>query len=274
MFVSNSLKHHGLQHARLPCPSLSPTKVCIVKAVVFSSSHIWMWELDHKEGWALKNDAFELWCWRRLLMVPWIAKKSNQSILVNSKGNQPWIFIGRTDPEAEAPILWPLDANSRLIGKDRDAGKTESKRRGRQSMRWLDSITDSIDVNLSKLQEIVKDREAWHPAVHGVTKSWMWLSNWTTATKVEGGRCGRARSGKLLASKSEDESVFIPLPGQHAHCKEVSAEESGEDFCYSSKKLKPWLCTESAVGEQLSSGGLPVKFSVIIYDVWKITPTG
>ena len=103
---------------------------------------------------------------------------------VNPKGNQPWIFIGRTDPEAEAPILWPLDANSRLIGKDRDAGKTESKRRGQQSMRWLDSITDSIDVTLSKLQEIVKEREAWHPAVHGVTKSWTWPSLWTTTSET------------------------------------------------------------------------------------------
>ena len=78
--------------------------------------------------------------------------------------------------EAEAPILWPFDANSRLTGKDCDAGKTESKRRGWQSMRWLDSITDSIDVNLSKPQEIAKDREDQHPAVHGVTKSWTGLS--------------------------------------------------------------------------------------------------
>ena len=137
--------------------------------------------MDHKEGWVLKNCGFWVVVLEKTLESPLDSKDIKP---VNPKGNQPWIFIGRTDSEAEAPILWPLDANSRLIGKDRDAGKTESKRRGRQSMRWLDSITDSIDVNLSKLQEIVKDREAWHPAVHGVTKSWTWPSLWTTTSET------------------------------------------------------------------------------------------
>ena len=137
--------------------------------------------MDHKEGWVLKNCGFWVVVLEKTLESPLDSKDIKP---VNPKGNQPWIFIGRTDPEAEAPILWPLDANSRLIGKDRDAGKTESKRRGQQSMRWLDSITDSIDVNLSKLQEIVKDREAWHPAVHGVTKSWTWPSLWTTTSET------------------------------------------------------------------------------------------
>ena len=137
--------------------------------------------MDHKEGWVLKNCGFWVVVLEKTLESPLDSKDIKP---VNPKGNQPWIFIGRTDPEAEAPILWPLDANSRLIGKYRDAGKTESKRRGQQSMRWLDSITDSIDVNLSKLQEIVKDREAWHPAVHGVTKSWTWPSLWTTTSET------------------------------------------------------------------------------------------
>ena len=137
--------------------------------------------MDHKEGWVLKNCGFWVVVLEKTLESPLDSKDIKP---VNPKGNQPWIFIGRTDPEAEAPILWPLDANSRLIGKDRDAGKTESKRRGQQSMRWLDSITDSIDVNLSKLQEIVKEREAWHPAVHGVTKSWTWPSLWTTTSET------------------------------------------------------------------------------------------
>ena len=103
-----------------------PTKVHLVKPMVFclfvcfSSFHVWMWELDYKESWMLEIDAFELWCWKRLLRVPWTARRSNK---VNPTGNQSWIFIGRTDAEAEAPILWPPDVKSWLFRKDPDAGK-------------------------------------------------------------------------------------------------------------------------------------------------------
>ena len=91
---------------------------------------------------------------------------------VKPKGNQSRIFTGRTDAEAETPILWPPDAKSQLIGKDPDAGKTEGRRRRRrQRMRWLDSIISSMDMSLSKLWDIVKDREAWHSTVYAVTES-------------------------------------------------------------------------------------------------------
>ena len=94
------------------------TKVHLVKAMVFP---VWMWELDYKESWVPKNYALELWCWRRLLRIPWTARRSNQSIL--KEIDQSWVFIGRTDVEAETPILWLPDAKSWLIGKDPDARK-------------------------------------------------------------------------------------------------------------------------------------------------------
>ena len=146
-----------------------------------------MWELAHKEGREPKNWWFWAVVLEKILESPLDCKDIKP---INPKGIQPWIFIGRTDAKAETPIFCPPDAKSQVIGKDPEAGKIEGRRRGWGKMRWLNSITDAMDLSL---------REAWHAAVLGVAKSWTWLSDWTATAATALLNCEASPSEKSPA---------------------------------------------------------------------------
>ena len=136
------------------------------------------WTVKKAEG--QRTDAFELWCWRRHLGVPWTARRSNQSIL---KEISPGYSLERLMLKLKLQYFGQLMRRTDSLEKTLMLGKIEGrKRRGWQRTRWLDVIIDSMDMNLSKLQEMVKDREAWHAAGHGIAKSWTWPSEWKTTT--------------------------------------------------------------------------------------------
>ena len=143
----------------------------------FSSSHVWMWALDYKESWAPKNRCFWTVVLEKTLESPLDCKEIQPA---HPKGNQSWILTGGTDAETETPILWPPDAKNWLTGKDPDAGQDlGQEEKGTTEDDMVDGKSDSMDMSLSKLQELVMDREAWRGVVHGVAKSWTRLSDRT-----------------------------------------------------------------------------------------------
>ena len=168
-----------------------------------------MWELDYKESWALKN-----WCfWTVVLEKTFESPLERREIKpMNLKGKQPWILFGRPDAKAKAPTLWSLMQTADSLEKILMLGKMEDRRwRGQQGIKWLDGITDSMGMNLGKLQEMVRDREAWFAAAPRVSNSGTWPGDWTMITRTTWVEWERLRlEALIISSLSYEDKAQLP----------------------------------------------------------------